>query len=293
MSDISVIMATYNGELWLSKQLDSILNQTLPPDEIIICDDRSTDATHKILASYARYPQVRFVINDQQLGVTSNFKKACSLCKPNNYIAFADQDDMWVPGKLHELRTAIESLKPANKPALVFSDLSVIDAEDQVIFQSFWERQRLYIGDLRFRSLLFGNVVTGCTMMINPAMSVEFQKIESSDFLHDAWIALIAYSIGEVKVVKKPLVLYRQHATNLTFSEGYEGPSIWNSVKAVFNFTTGKKKFLAHRIPLAKKFERVYGHQLNAKDSRSLKKFIGLEHQSYPKQRLHRYLAGR
>ena len=293
MATISVIMATYNGASWIGKQLDSIVNQTLPPAEIIICDDRSTDATAKILESYASHPLVSIFINEQQLGVTANFRKACSLCNPEHFVAFADQDDIWVPMKLEHLWKEMNNLMPGDKPALVFSDLAVIDADDRVIAPSFWERQQINIAHLQFSTLLFGNAVTGCTMLINPAMADEFKKVESAGFLHDAWLALIAYSFGKAKLVREQLVLYRQHTSNLTFPENYEGPSFKNSLKAVFNFATGKKQFLGERIALAKHFLSVYGDRLSLKDKHNLQKFIELEHKSYPVKRLHRYLASR
>ena len=79
---ISVALCTYNGEIYLREQLESILEQTLPPDEIIICDDGSTDATIKILEEFRRksFTSVKVYCNKENLGVSKNFEKAISLC---------------------------------------------------------------------------------------------------------------------------------------------------------------------------------------------------------------------
>lgn len=78
---ISVAMAVYNGEKYLKDQLDSILNQTTPVDEIVIVDDKSTDATTDIIREYQlKNPQIRLFLNDKNIGYRENFRKAVSLC---------------------------------------------------------------------------------------------------------------------------------------------------------------------------------------------------------------------
>src|SRR6476469_5550437 len=97
---ISVAIATYNGELYLEEQLDSILSQTLKPAEIIVCDDLSTDGTQTILEKYQQKGHLRFFVNDKRLGFVGNFKRAVSLTQPNHYVALSDQDDVWLPQKI-------------------------------------------------------------------------------------------------------------------------------------------------------------------------------------------------
>jgi len=92
---ISVALCTYNGELYLREQLESILKQTFPPDEIIICDDGSTDTTIKILEEFRRksFIPVKVYYNKENLGVSKNFEKAISLCS-GDIIFLSDQDDV-------------------------------------------------------------------------------------------------------------------------------------------------------------------------------------------------------
>src|ERR1700760_33370 len=94
-------MATYNGGKYLGEQLRSLAEQTVLPDELVICDDQSSDSTAAVVESFAAsspFP-VRFIRNEQRLGYYENFMKAAGLCT-SEYIAFCDQDDVWLSEKL-------------------------------------------------------------------------------------------------------------------------------------------------------------------------------------------------
>ena len=92
---ISVAMTTYNGEKYIRKQIESILNQSMKVDEIIVCDDGSTDKTVEILKEYP----VTVYQNENNLGYRLNFKKAMSLCT-HEYTFLCDQDDIWEKKKI-------------------------------------------------------------------------------------------------------------------------------------------------------------------------------------------------
>lgn len=99
MKTVSIVMCTYNGEQFLREQLDSILAQTYPIHELIIQDDCSTDHTADIVREYARqYPFIRFHANISNLGFNRNFQDALSKAE-GDYIAIADQDDIWYEEK--------------------------------------------------------------------------------------------------------------------------------------------------------------------------------------------------
>ena len=107
MTAISVAMATYNGARFIGQQLDSFTRQTLLPDELIICDDGSTDSTLNIIGDFSRtapFP-VKVVNNPTRLGFTANFLQG-STDVPGGFIAFSDQDDEWLPPKLYRVRQA-------------------------------------------------------------------------------------------------------------------------------------------------------------------------------------------
>src|SRR5213080_381833 len=98
---LSVALCTYNGAAYLGEQLDSIVAQSRPPDELVVCDDGSTDETVEVLETFlaeAPFP-VRLQRNEANLGFVKNFEQAISLCT-GDFVALSDQDDVWMPGKL-------------------------------------------------------------------------------------------------------------------------------------------------------------------------------------------------
>jgi glycosyltransferase involved in cell wall biosynthesis len=104
MTKISIAMATYNGESFIRRQLDSIAQQTVPPDELIVCDDGSTDSTMSIVNDFSRSAPFPVVVakNAKRLGFTANFLQAARMCQ-GDLIAFCDQDDEWLPQKLRRI----------------------------------------------------------------------------------------------------------------------------------------------------------------------------------------------
>ena len=109
MLTISIALCTYNGACFLKTQLSSLAQQSLRPDELVVCDDGSTDATVEILEAFAvRAPfKVRILRNPQNLGYVKNFEKAISACQ-FDLIFMCDQDDIWHPEKLHKCCTVFE-----------------------------------------------------------------------------------------------------------------------------------------------------------------------------------------
>src|ERR1700761_3280805 len=117
---ISVVMATYNGAKYLDQQLQSILNQTRKPDEIVVCDDQSADGTADILEKYQQQGLLRYYINPERLGVNRNFKRGVSLATEGYYISLSDQDDEWMNDKLEKAEALMEQIDSANEPRLVY-----------------------------------------------------------------------------------------------------------------------------------------------------------------------------
>ena len=123
---LSVALCTYNGELFLKQQLDSILQQELPVDEIVICDDGSTDNTINIIESYKqKYQYPRFICkqNIKNKGVRKNFEYAISLCS-GDIIFLSDQDDIWLNQKTKDI---VNFFNENPKVNLVFTDAILID----------------------------------------------------------------------------------------------------------------------------------------------------------------------
>jgi glycosyltransferase involved in cell wall biosynthesis len=220
MSTLSVAMCTYNGARYIEQQLVSIAEQTRLPNELVICDDRSTDGTGAVIRSFAeRAPfPVRFSINEHRLGITKNFERAVAQCQ-GDIIALADQDDVWLPGKLAALEAALLG-RTSDAADLAFCDAEVVDEHLQPLGYSLWptkgfsrSRQVNLQSDRAWRLLLKSNVVSGNTM----AFRSEFKELVlpfSASGLHDAWLALLISCVGRVQAIPENLILYRQHRNN-------------------------------------------------------------------------------
>ena len=129
---ISVALCSYNGEKYIRQQLDSILTQTMPVDEIVIHDDCSTDSTYEILSDYAsRYPRIFVRKNNANIGFLKNFENALAECQ-GDYIFFADQDDIWMKDKV---ALTVDFLKETGKYG-VFSNGQLIDENGNIINQT-------------------------------------------------------------------------------------------------------------------------------------------------------------
>jgi glycosyltransferase involved in cell wall biosynthesis len=222
---VDVLLATYNGESFLREQIDSILSQSYDPLRVMARDDGSKDGTRAILEEYAqRFPE-RFRLLPASPATGSaqqNFLRLiqAAVATPGvEYLAFADQDDVWLPEKIalemdamHRLETSV----PAGQPLLVFSDLAVVDQELRMLDPSMWARSRMLPDNAgRLQRILVQNVVTGCTAVINRPLAVLASQMPHQAYMHDWWIALLASVFGSTAFVTQPTVLYRQHGGNL------------------------------------------------------------------------------
>jgi glycosyltransferase involved in cell wall biosynthesis len=215
---LSVAMCTYNGEAYLPEQLESIAAQTRLPDELIICDDRSRDATAEIVREFAaRAPfPVRLAINPHNIGSTRNFEQALRLCE-GEVIALSDQDDVWKRSKLARLEAIFDA---SPHVGLVFTDAEVVSADLQSLGYRLWERvgfdaekQKMVRDGRAVEVLLTGWIVTGATM----ALRAKFRELAlpiptNLPMIHDGWLALLVACVAEVSFVDTPLVKYRQHS---------------------------------------------------------------------------------
>jgi glycosyltransferase involved in cell wall biosynthesis len=217
MTTISIAMATFNGGRFLSAQLSSLVEQTILPTELVICDDNSTDDTVLIAEAFAaRSPfPVRIEKNPVQLGYRANFMKAASLCR-SDIVAFSDQDDVWNRQKLKKCLAAFAD----PDVLLTYHNASVTD------------ENLVPIGNLD---------AYAASEAVNPALSMEPWKYglgftllfrsaltgfkdywpQSSDFFnetqheaHDQWFCFLAACFGKIAYIDEPLVSYRQHAAN-------------------------------------------------------------------------------
>lgn len=212
---ISVAMATRNGARFLERQLASLAAQSRPPDELIVSDDASADATGAIVTAFAeRAPfPVRLVRNPSPLGVVGNFERAIEITD-GDVIALCDQDDEWFPDKLQKLEMLFTEDVART---FIFTDANLIDENDALIRSRLWmatmtDAQRRQVEHDPWSVLLRRNVVTGATVAFRAALKAVALPIPKKiDLLHDGWLALVAAGTGGVFACPETLVNYRIH----------------------------------------------------------------------------------
>jgi len=223
---ISIALATFNGERFLREQLESLYAQTRLPDEVIVCDDASTDKTVFILEEYRQKYGLKYYVNDSGIGCNKNFSKAMSLCT-GDYICICDQDDIWLPQKIETLYTRIRQMDQS-KPLCVSSLRYDIDVNGNIIGEKNFPETEGW----RATMLSYGRS-QGCTMIMNRQLKDIVVKLTEEkpelayQMYYDELIAYTAVILGEKLNLSDKLLLYRHHDKNtvdpyvgkLTFKE--------------------------------------------------------------------------
>lgn len=224
---ISVCIPTYNGEKFIRRQIDSILQQLGPEDEIIISDDQSTDRTLfiisevndsriKVLKHQPAESQFRFNLTSRN--VENALKHAMG-----KFIFLADQDDIWRSDKV------IKTLNLLQQYDLVLHDCEVVNEEEQLISPSYFSLTSARNGIV---NNIIKNSYLGCCMAFTRGILDIAIPLPRTEVPHDIWIGLIAEHYGTVKFYNEPLVKYRRHGNNLSFSSEKSTNSI--AVKVLY-----------------------------------------------------------
>ncbi len=205
---ISVLLATYNGGRFLREQLDSIYAQSWRNMEVIAGDDCSSDDTVAILEEYRRSHGLRYEVNRDNVGFLRNFEKLFSACR-GEFIALADQDDVWLPEKLERLMAG------RGTASLVYSDASLIDARGRELPGALMATSGVQaVSGHNFNYLVCNSCVTGCTVLFRRELLDVALPIPECEIFHDWWLALVASKTGGVSYLPQKLVNYRQHGAN-------------------------------------------------------------------------------
>lgn len=214
---ISVAMTTFNGEKYIEKQIESIIHQSLPVDEIIVCDDGSTDHTVELLKKY----DVTLIQNFQNLGYKLNFKQAMEKCN-GDYIFLCDQDDIWEKDKVKDMMQIMESHKNIH---VLASSFTYIDGQDQMILTTLnkgYSNNNLYNKEVAKNDLvsvltdefIYGNYFQGCALVMDK-QTRDFVVHHFDDRLPHDWIISLYASIdGGMYFYNKSEFKYRIHNDN-------------------------------------------------------------------------------
>jgi glycosyltransferase involved in cell wall biosynthesis len=215
----SVALATCEGARFVDAQLESLVEQTRRPDELVVTDDASSDDTVARVEAFAeRAPfPVRIERNPERLGTTANFERAVSLCG-GDVVLLADQDDVWLPGKIEALAGVLEDRADVG---LVFCNGIVVDADDRPLGYDLW--RTLFFGARDRRRVRSGEapavfarrvVAAGTTLAFRRRFAPLLHPFPRLPSTHDAWIAFVIAAVAPCALVEAHLVRYRLHGQN-------------------------------------------------------------------------------
>lgn len=213
MYRVCVLMSTYNGELFLSKQIDTILEQVNVDVHLLVRDDGSSDSTVEILEKYTRNNKLKIYHDECNLGPAHSFMKLLYEAGDYDYYAFADQDDIWLKDKLFVAISMIK--KYDNIPSLYCSNQWIyIDGRNMGL--RFSKKQNLGLVQA-----ICGNEYSGCTMLFNKKLaSILKDEANRPDIgilkirMHDTWVIAVAQYIGKVIYDDNSYINYRIHNNN-------------------------------------------------------------------------------
>lgn len=199
MNNITVIMPTFNGEKYISEQLDSIISQLMPGDELVICDDCSTDSTLDTIINYSlKFPMIKYFLNETNKGVNYTIRRLIYNINTEKF-CFVDQDDIWLEGRLSLIR------ETSNNLVIVPYYLSQLSSDFKK--KNKWN---VYFA-------FFKNTIPGCSIGGSTQIIKKLYCLNNIITLYDHFIVVRALLSGiKFDFDDKPRFVYRRHVGTLT-----------------------------------------------------------------------------
>ena len=239
---VSVAMTSYNGEKYISEQIDSILINLLDNDELIINDDGSTDNTLNIIKQYTEKDKRIKLFQNNHLGINKNIEDAILKCT-GKYIFIADQDDVWLDNKITTICSIFDN---DNNVDLVFhnskvSNTEIADIKHENLFET------LAVSNKFSKNIIYYHF-WGCMFAIR---KTSLQYLVPFKFDFDNWIIFCCSFLKKCTITNEILMTYRRHNDNVsTFKRGKYISTI---IKHMFKFF----KFLLYSPILLHKYRKV------------------------------------
>lgn len=233
---ISVCVATYNGETYIKEQLKSILVQLSDEDEIIISDNGSSDKTLDIISEF-KDRRIQIYNYTAQKGIIPNIENAMKQAK-GQYIFLADQDDIWVDGKIQMMLTEFQQ-----GVHIVMSDAVVVDSKLNVIQETMSQWRSYHPG---FICNLLRSRYIGCCMALDAYMLKCILPFPKHIKAHDVWIGLYGELTKSFLYIENPLILYRRHDNNVSTASSKSTNSLYTMLSyRVYFFVTTIYRYLS------------------------------------------------
>ena len=250
--NVLALLSTWNGAGFVREQVDSILNQNIEGRalHLLVRDDGSQDDTVEILERL-HDPRIE-IVRGSNIGAKPSYLTLLGMARERrpDLVALADQDDVWLPGKLQR---AADHLLPMTGPALYSSALELVDAQLRPL------GSYCFPGTPSFEGAFLTNCVTGCTCVVNRAVLALIEELPRPGeiLMHDWWLYLAAAAFGTVVYDKEARILYRQHGAN----QVGRGLGVQALVDRGLKFL--KRPSKPHRLTQAREFRRIYAASLS------------------------------
>ncbi|WP_020208141.1 glycosyltransferase [Gilvimarinus chinensis] len=223
---ISVCLASHNGADYIQQQIDTILHQLQLQDELVVVDDCSQDDTVNIIRSFAD-DRIRLFHNDRQLGHVKTFAKAITEAR-GKYIFLADQDDIWPPGRVNLMRSALDK-DDCQVVAGNFKILPTKDTAPQRQQKILLAAQSNHTLSNLLGILLGRRPYYGCAMAFDRSLKKMVLPIPEYVESHDLWIAMIGNTVKKMSHLEEEVLIKREHGKNLSAPARRPWPTIVQS----------------------------------------------------------------
>lgn len=274
---LCILLASYNGEKYISEQLDSIINQTYKNWELIIRDDGSKDETVIILNKYEKKDERIKILRDDKgnLGFLKNFEELLFNAK-EEFVLFSDQDDFWLKNKLEKFVEKIRDLdeKVLSKPLLIHCNSLVCDDKLEIIKEEFIDSK--IAKKTNSNIYFFEYIVQGSTSMVNKKMIKESLPFLKNVTLHDRYFHLLSQFLGTRVFIDESLVKYRQHERNEIGAN-----------RSIIKNIMSKKYFYVEDRKLIEEIKETYNKRLRKEDLNDIEKYLEVTDRN--KNRLERF----
>ena len=274
---LCILLASYNGEKYISEQLDSIINQTYKNWELIIRDDGSKDETVTILNKYEKKDERIKILRDDKgnLGFLKNFEELLFNAK-EEFVLFSDQDDFWLKNKLEKFVEKIRDLdeKVLSKPLLIHCNSLVCDDKLEIIKEEFIDSK--IAKKTNSNIYFFEYIVQGSTSMVNKKMIKESLPFLKNVTLHDRYFHLLSQFLGTRVFIDESLVKYRQHERNEIGAN-----------RSIIKNIMSKKYFYVEDRKLIEEIREKYIKCLRKRDLNDIEKYLEVTDRN--KNRLERF----
>ena len=206
MGKVSVVLASYNGEKYIKKQIESIMPQLELDDELIVSDDGSKDKTKEIVLELAKFDSRIKLVDGPKNGYNKNFENAIKYAK-NEFVFISDQDDEWLPNKVEKVLKEFDE-----KTNCIRHDCVVIDDNDNVLIESYNTERG---ANLSYKKNFYKNTFTGCCMAVRREWLMKLLPFPENIY-YDAWIGILSCRFNNAKIIDDKLIKWCRHEGTVT-----------------------------------------------------------------------------